>query len=70
MKKTPLTKMIEWVDEYVKNYDMMPTDFDVKQKANSLLKEEKKDIIDACNHNKGVNGWTNGEEYFTENFEQ
>ena len=40
------------------------------QEATELREEERQNLIDACNHNKGVNGWTDGEEYFNNTFEQ
>jgi len=41
-----------------------------KFESQDLLEEEKQMVIDACNVNKGINGWTDGEQYFNETFEQ
>ena len=37
--------------------------------ARELLKEEKEVIVDACDHNKGVNGWSDGLEYYKETYQ-
>ena len=37
--------------------------------ARKLLKEEKEAIVDACDHNKGVNGWSDGLEYYKETYQ-
>ena len=66
MKKTPLQKLIEWMDKLENN----PTPHSVKLTAYMLLEEEKQMVVDACNSNKGVNGWSDGEQYFNETFEQ
>ena len=41
-----------------------------KFESQDLLEEEKQMVIDACNVNKGINGWNDGEQYFNETFEQ
>jgi hypothetical protein len=72
MKKTPLQQLIEWVDEYVENYGMMPTSFDVNQKATSLLPQER-DMVEAAHYEGGysTNGSTSeAKKYFNETFEQ
>jgi len=38
--------------------------------ATDLLKVERQGIEDACNYNKGVNGWENGDIYFEKTFKQ
>ena len=38
-------------------------------KAKDLLEKEKEAIVDACDHNKGVNGWSDGLEYYKETYQ-
>ena len=66
MKKTPLQKLIDWMYKLENN----PTPHSVKLTAYMLLEEEKQMVVDDCNSNKGVNGWSDGEQYFNETFEQ
>ena len=37
--------------------------------ARELLPDEKEMIVDACDHNKGVNGWSDGLEYYKETYQ-
>ena len=64
MKKTPLQKLIEFMEQ---NQYFIGNDLYAKQKE--LLEEEKQMVVDACNVNKGVNGWQDGEQYFNETYQ-
>ena len=71
MKNTPLQKLIEKFGNAqnmkAKNVIHLTLHYD---KLIELLKEEKQMVVDACNSNKGINGWNDGEQYFNETFEQ
>ena len=41
----------------------------IRNRATELLEEEKQIVVDACNSNKGVNGWQDGEQYFNETYQ-
>lgn len=53
--QTALQDLIVWIDEYVRDYSMIPTDWEVKQKAKFLQKKEK-DQMNACFQNGYVEG--------------
>lgn len=53
--KTAIQDLIDWVDDYVKAYGMIPTEWDVKQKAKHLLRKEK-DQMNACFQNGYIEG--------------
>lgn len=75
--KTAMQQLVEWVDEYCKAYGMYPNEWEVKQKANHLLKTEKQQM-DACFQNGYIEGisqqsklgrkYENFEDYFTKIF--
>jgi predicted neutral ceramidase superfamily lipid hydrolase len=73
MKKTALAKHIDFTDGVIAKIDDIHIRTGLilmRDNATELLEEERQNLIDACNHNKGVNGWTDGEEYFNNTFEQ
>lgn len=50
-----MQELIDWVNEYTQQYDMLPNDWEIKQKAKFLLKKEKEQMS-ACFHNGYVEG--------------
>ena len=78
MKKTPLQQLIEYLNHESSHYgredhiqDRMYKQGleDAIEKATELLEEEKDGIVEACDHNKGVNGWSDGLEYYKETYQ-
>jgi hypothetical protein len=77
MKNTPLQKLILKLADKKDEHEFN-TEYDdgVRRglalaivNARELLEEEKQVIVDACDHNKGVNGWSDGLEYYKETYQ-
>jgi len=76
MKKTPLQQLIVIIKSSKQEVDVQGIgvcevlDYHgIEDKAIVLLEEEKEAIVDACDHNKGVNGWSDGLEYYKETYQ-
>jgi len=76
MKKTPIQKLIEIIKSSKQEVDVQGMGIcevldyhGIEDMATELLEEEKQIVVDACNSNKGVNGWQDGEQYFNETYQ-
>lgn len=75
MKKTPLQKLIDWIDAYLEKYDNAePTSDEIKRKATELLEEERKShertYVDAFVNSDGTRLKVDFYEYFKEMYQQ
>jgi hypothetical protein len=77
MKATPLQQLIlKLVDKQDEHSFNTEYDDGVRRglalaivNARELLEKEKEVIVEACDHNKGVNGWSDGLEYYKETYQ-
>ena len=77
MKATPLQQLIlKLVDKQDEHSFNTEYDDGVRRglalaivNARELLQKEKEVIVEACDHNKGVNGWSDGLEYYKETYQ-
>ena len=76
MKKTPLQQLIVIIKSSKQEVDVQGIgvcevlDYHgIEDIATGLLEEEKEAIVDACDYNKGVNGWSDGLEYYKETYQ-
>jgi len=63
---TPLQKLIDWIENTPVEKQLSKKD--IKEKAESLLPEEKQMVIDAFEEGLGLPSLNMGEQYFNETF--